>query len=100
MPEVPKHILTEEVREWDYGDYEGLLSSEIKEINPAWKIWNDGAQVALLESKEEVREYHRQYKEEGLNTRDVMIIAHGHFNRVLISRWINFPLALGDYPQL
>lgn len=44
----------------------------------------------------EVRDYHRKYKEEGLNTRDVMIVAHGHFSRVLISRWINFDLCLGD----
>jgi broad specificity phosphatase PhoE len=44
-----------------------------------------------------VREYHRQYKEEGLHTRDVLIVAHGHFSRVLISRWIEFPLALGTH---
>jgi len=44
----------------------------------------------------QVREYHRQYKEEERNTRDVMIVAHGHFSRVLISRWINFPLRLGE----
>lgn len=45
----------------------------------------------------QVREYHRQYKEEGLHTRDVAIVAHGHFSRVFIARWIKFPLCLGDY---
>ncbi|KAH0590885.1 hypothetical protein H2248_001001 [Termitomyces sp. 'cryptogamus'] len=104
LPEEPHHILTEEVREWDYGDYEGLLSSEIQQKNPSWTIWADGCpggeSVAEMEARvdtviSKVREYHRQYKEEGLNTRDVMIVAHGHFSRVLISRWINFPLALG-----
>jgi broad specificity phosphatase PhoE len=44
-----------------------------------------------------VREYHRQYKEKGIHTRDVLIVAHGHFSRVLISRWINFSLALGTH---
>ena len=43
----------------------------------------------------QVREYHRKWKEDGVGSRDVVIIAHGHFNRVLISRWINFPLSLG-----
>jgi len=43
----------------------------------------------------QVREYHRQYFEEGKGTRDVLIVAHGHFNRVFISRWIGFDLALG-----
>lgn len=43
----------------------------------------------------QVREYHRRYFEEGKGTRDVLIIAHGHFNRVFISRWLSFELALG-----
>ncbi|KAJ6621598.1 histidine phosphatase superfamily [Mycena sp. CBHHK59/15] len=103
---TPDHLITEEVREWDYGDYEGLLSSEIKAKNPTWSIWDDGCpggeSVEEMQSRVDaiiakVREYHRQYKEEGLNTRDVVIVAHGHFSRVLISRWINFPLCLGTH---
>ena len=42
LPDVPHHVITEEVREWDYGEYEGLLSSEIKQRNPSWIIWKDG----------------------------------------------------------
>ncbi|KAJ7125718.1 histidine phosphatase superfamily [Mycena crocata] len=104
--ETPHHLITEECREWDYGDYEGLLSSEIKARNPTWAIWKDGCpggeSVEQMQDRVDgiiakVREYHRQYKEEGLNTRDVVIVAHGHFSRVLISRWINFPLALGTH---
>ena len=44
----------------------------------------------------QVQEIHRQYFEEGKGKRDVMIIAHGHFSRVLISRWVQFPLCLGE----
>ncbi|KJA29291.1 hypothetical protein HYPSUDRAFT_1076190 [Hypholoma sublateritium FD-334 SS-4] len=103
---LPKHVLDEDVQEWNYGEYEGLKPKEIQAINPGWKIWNDGcpggesveqmqARVDKVISK--VREYHRQYKEEGINTRDVLIVAHGHFSRVLISRWITFPLCLGTH---
>ncbi|KAJ3759830.1 phosphoglycerate mutase-like protein [Lentinula raphanica] len=104
--ETPNHILTEEAREWDYGEYEGLLSSEIKVKRPNWNIWLDGCpggeSVEDMEKRVDriianVREYHRQYHEEGLNTRDVVIVAHGHFSRVLISRWIQFPLKLGTH---
>ena len=42
LPEKPNHVLTEEVREWDYGEYEGLKPREIKEINPTWTVWKDG----------------------------------------------------------
>jgi probable phosphoglycerate mutase len=43
-----------------------------------------------------VRDYHRKYFEAGTNTRDFMIVAHGHFSRVFISRWFGFPLCLGE----
>ncbi|OSD03570.1 phosphoglycerate mutase-like protein [Trametes coccinea BRFM310] len=106
LPEIPHHVTTEEVREWDYGDYEGLLSSEIKQRNPNWTIWNDGCpggesvedmrmRVDNVISK--VREHHRAWKEEGKGCRDVVIVAHGHFNRCFIARWINFPLCLGTH---
>ena len=39
--------ITEDIREWDYGHYEGLTSKQIKEMRekngePAWNIWTDG----------------------------------------------------------
>ncbi|KAH7928484.1 phosphoglycerate mutase-like protein [Leucogyrophana mollusca] len=106
LPQFPHHILSEEVREWDYGDYEGLFLHEIKEKKPGWDIWRDGCvggeSVEEMRSRVDnviakVRDYHREYKEGGTNTRDVLIVAHGHFNRVFISRWINFDLALGTH---
>jgi broad specificity phosphatase PhoE len=30
---------TEDVAEWDYGEYEGLTSGQIREKNPDWWIW-------------------------------------------------------------
>jgi len=95
-----------DVREWHYGDYEGLLAEQIHERNPKWTIWYDGCPGG--ESVEEmtervdkviakVHEIHRLYFEEGKGKRDVILVAHGHFNRVLISRWIEFKLCLGTH---
>ncbi|OCH95830.1 phosphoglycerate mutase-like protein [Obba rivulosa] len=106
LPELPRHVTTEEVREWDYGEYEGLLTSEIREKNPGWDIWKDGCPEG--ESVDEmcfrvdnvilkVREDHRQWLEEGKGRRDVVIVAHGHFNRVFIARWNEFPLVYGTH---
>jgi probable phosphoglycerate mutase len=50
-------------------------------------------------SSQKVREYHRKWKEEGQGTRDVVIVAHGHFNRCLIVRWIGLPLSEGARPE-
>ena len=45
---------------------------------------------------QQVQQHHKNYLEEGVGSRDVVIVAHGHFNRVFISRWVEFPLALGS----
>ncbi|KAI0348512.1 phosphoglycerate mutase-like protein [Trametopsis cervina] len=106
VKDKPEHVITEEVREWDYGDYEGLKPNEIKEKNPNWAIWQDGCPGG--ESPEEmsfrvdtviekVRAHHKEYLEKGTVSRDVVIVAHGHFNRVFIARWVRFPLALGTH---
>ncbi|KAI0788542.1 phosphoglycerate mutase-like protein [Abortiporus biennis] len=106
LPELPDHVITESVREWDYGQYEGLKSDEIAKLNPGWNIWKNGCPGG--ESTEEmcfrvdsviqqVREKHRKWLENGEGSRDCVIVAHGHFNRVFISRWINFPLSLGTH---
>jgi len=98
--------ITEAVREWDYGDYEGLKPDQIEERQPGWKIWSDGCpggesveeMTARVDSViADVREIHRKYKEEGIGKRDIMIFSHGHFSRVLISRWMEFTPALGTH---
>lgn len=118
--DLPPHETTESITEWDYGEYEGLILSEIKQRNPTWNIWKDGCPGGesvedvtkrIDEMIDKVREYHRLYKEEGKGKRDsqfkrqsravrlipmvVMIVAHGHILRCFVSRWIGFPLCLG-----
>lgn len=40
--------ITEDIREWDYGDYEGITSAEIRKrradegLTGRWDIWQDG----------------------------------------------------------
>ncbi len=76
-----------DLREWNYGDYEGLTTPEIHERDPGWNLWDDGvpngetlAQVAgradaVLARLRDARG-------------DVAVVAHGHFLRVLGARWI------------
>ncbi|TCD62773.1 hypothetical protein EIP91_006417 [Steccherinum ochraceum] len=110
LDKLPHHVITEEVREWDYGEYEGLLSGEIQARNPGWAIWKDGCpggetteemcdrvDEVVAKTILKVREDHRKWLENGEGSRDVVIVAHGHFNRVFIARWIRFPLSLGTH---
>src|SRR4051812_14577492 len=38
-----KAQVREDLHEWDYGDYEGITTSEIHERRPGWSLWRDGA---------------------------------------------------------
>jgi len=97
---------TEDVREWDYGQFEGLKPKEILELQPGWKIWFDGCpggeSVEDITSRvdkviAQIQEIHRNYWENGVGKQDIMIFSHGHFSRVFISRWMQFTPALGTH---
>ncbi|RAL11031.1 histidine phosphatase family protein [Aspergillus homomorphus CBS 101889] len=101
--------VTEAVREWDYGDYEGLTSKQIRELREkngegAWDIWRDGCPGG--ESPEDVikrldaliaeirTKYHGPCFESDSNSGkgDVLIVAHGHILRAFAMRWTGKPL--------
>ena len=73
--------------EWDYGEYEGLRSAEIRAGRPNWVVFRDGA--AGGESAAQVagradQVIARARQVDG----NVLIFSHGHFSRVLGARWI------------
>jgi len=103
---LPAYTTTEDVREWDYGDYEGLTSEQIREKAPKWDIWGDGCpggeSVQDITTRidrviAQVRGWHRDWYVEGKGGRDCMIVAHAHFLRSLVSRWVEFPIKLGTH---
>ena len=77
----------DELREWDYGDYEGRRTSEIREEVPEWTIWRYGAPNG--ESIAEVgARADRAIEEIRAVEGDVLVFAHGHFLRILAARWL------------
>ena len=76
-----------ELREWNYGEYEGRTTSEIREERPGWSLWRDG--VPGGETAAEVAERVDRLLAERRSTEgDVLVFAHGHVLRVLAARWI------------
>jgi probable phosphoglycerate mutase len=79
-----------DLREWDYGEYEGRRSVEIREGRPDWDIFRDGCPGG--ESPAQVSD-----RADRLITRlremsaDIALFTHGHFGRVLGARWIGLP---------
>ena len=77
----------DELAEWDYGDYEGKTTVEIRETVPDWTIWGYGAPGG--ESPAEVAARVDRVLAEVLATDgDVLVFAHGHLLRVLCARWL------------
>jgi len=86
--------LREDLREWDYGDYEGLTSSEIRAQRPDWLLWRDGCPGG--ESPQQVGARADRVVGELLAAAGpVAVFAHGHILRVLGARWIERPAAGG-----
>ena len=76
-----------ELAEWDYGEYEGLTTAQIRETVPDWTIWGDGARGG--ESGAEVGARVDRVIAEILQVDgDVLVFAHGHLLRILCARWL------------
>lgn len=82
--------------EWDYGDYEGLTTHEIRTDNPGWLLWTYGCPGG--ESVDQVSMRADQAVSYGLDhmvDRDVVFVSHGHFSRSVVTRWVEQPLREG-----
>lgn len=81
----------EDLSEWDYGDYEGLTSDQIKQRRPGWNVFADGCPNG--ESPADVAARADRVIE-WLRTFDgpIAICSHGHFGRALGARWIGLPI--------
>jgi probable phosphoglycerate mutase len=77
----------DDLAEWDYGDYEGKTTAEIRETVPDWTIWCYGG--AGGESPADVAaRVDRALTEILAADGDVLVFAHGHVLRVLCARWL------------
>lgn len=118
--EIPPQEILQDCREWDYGAYEGLKTDEIRKQRPDWDIWRDGtpdhtekptelpgesaehmteridgviAKIRALQSGHVDKRNAGHHV--GGKTCDVLLVCHGHFNRVFIARWLGLPITQG-----
>lgn len=88
-----------DLREFDYGSYEGRTTDEIREERPAWSVWRDGAPGG--ETPERVGDRADRVIARALEAGgDVAVFAHGHVLRVLGARWIELPAFYGGHLAL
>ncbi|KAA0098041.1 acid phosphatase [Mycolicibacterium sp. P1-18] len=82
--------------EWDYGDYEGLTTAQIRETVPDWTVWKygcpDGESTAAVSARAD-RAVDLALSH--MESHDVVLVGHGHFSRSVMTRWIELPISEG-----
>ena len=86
--------LRDDLLEWDYGEYEGLTTPEIREDRPDWFLWRDGSPGGEMPDEVAAR-CDRVIAEVRAVEGRVALVAHGHILRALAARWIDAPIDLG-----
>lgn len=87
--------LCDDLREWDYGEYEGLTTPEIHEQDPDWVLWRDGCpggETPAQVGERADRSLDRLRSAGG----EAIAFAHGHILRVVTARWIGMEPAAGE----
>ena len=85
-----------DLAEWDYGDYEGQRSVDIRKGRPDWNLFRDGCprgESPAQFSERADRVIARLRALEG----NIAIFSHGHFGRVLAARWIGLPVGQAQH---
>jgi probable phosphoglycerate mutase len=76
--------------EWNYGDYEGLTTDQIRAGDPGWSIFS--GDIPNGESIDQVAERARRVIARALEADgDVALFAHGHILRILAACWVGLP---------
>ncbi len=91
--------LEPDLAEWDYGDYEGLRSAEIRKQRPDWNIYRDGCPGGETPAQLAVRADRliaRLRKLEG----NIALFAHGQIGSVLAVRWIGLAVVEAQHFML
>jgi probable phosphoglycerate mutase len=87
-------VVLDDLREWDYGDYEGLTTPQIREDRPDWWLWRDGCPGGESPADVERRADAVLERLRGVDGNSI-VFAHGHILRVLAARWVGLEVAAG-----
>ncbi|HEU4567496.1 MAG TPA: histidine phosphatase family protein [Marmoricola sp.] len=95
----PGAQVEQDLAEWDYGDYEGATTAEIREQVPGWTVWTHpcphGETAAQVSARMD-----RVLAEVRSHGGRVLAFSHGHASRALAARWLGLPVDAGRFFML
>lgn len=83
-----------DLMEWNYGEYEGLTSKQIREKVPGWILFRDGCPGGESPGQIGARVDRVIARVRAVDGR-VALFAHGHVFRVFAARWLGLPVLAG-----
>ncbi|MEO6472998.1 MAG: histidine phosphatase family protein [Aeromicrobium sp.] len=90
----PDAQVDDDLAEWNYGEYEGVTTVEIRKTIPGWTIWTHpcpGGETAVEVSARLDRVVAKARSIDGRTA----VFAHGHSLRALAVRWLGLPVTDG-----
>lgn len=81
--------IRDDLVEWNYGDYEGRTTHDIRTLDPGWTVWShptpggESAGAVAARADAVLADAERE-----MLSRDVVLVGHGHALRVLIARYV------------
>ena len=88
-------VASDDLLEWDYGEYESRSTAEIREDTPEWTVWTHP--IGGGESIEQVAQRADRVIATAINSDGpVALFAHAHILRVLAARWMGLSPTVGS----
>ena len=89
-------IIDDELHEWDYGQYEGMTTTEIRKMDPLWTVFSQGAPggESVADMGQRVNRILGRLRS---IPGDVLIFSSGHILRALAARWLDMPVGFGEH---
>lgn len=90
----PDAVVEEDLTEWNYGEYEGITTAQIREKVPGWTVWTHpspgGEDAASMTARMD-----RVIAKVRAHGGRVLVFSHGHTSRALAARWLAQPIEEG-----
>jgi broad specificity phosphatase PhoE len=82
--------------EWDYGRFEGMLTSDIFKERPGWELYRDGCPDGEAPGDVAARADRFLARVQGI-AGNVLAFSSGHIIRMIAARWLGLPPAAGRF---
>ncbi len=92
---LSKAEVDDNLAEWDYGEFEGRTTTDIRRERPGWSVWTEGPLGGETIEQVGLRAYGIVERAAACGGR-VALFSHAHFLRILAATWLGLPPAAGS----